>query len=137
MLPAASLARRDDPGGPLTVIEHDRAGWICVRMTYDFAGCRTRLHAHCFDHWMRCEHGLARVEIEGVETIVRAGDRYLVAAGKRHGVLALQSGTVLLCEHEVRAENGQHDPEAFSPDGIPVEWLRRLTETWGPERVAR
>lgn len=121
--------------GPLTAIEHDRPGWICVRMTYDRPGSFTRLHRHRFDHWMTCIRGRAMVDIDDASTVVTVGDRYLVEAGKAHGVVPLSSDTVLLCEHEIRAENGALMPDAFSPDGIPVEWLQRLTETWGPGHV--
>lgn len=123
--------------GPLTTIEHDRPGWICVRMTYDHAGCRTLLHRHRFDHWMTVVSGAALIDIDNDRQIVRAGGRYLVEKGRAHSVVPLEPETVLLCEHEIRTENGVLDPEAFSSDGIPVEWVRRLTETWGPGNVPR
>ena len=124
-------AYRTQPDGPLTEVSHDRAGWIIVTLTYDLPGSETRLHVHRFDHWMTCVSGAARVEIDGEARIVRAGQRYLVEAGKAHGVVPLASNTVLLCEHEIRTANGETMPEAFSPDGIPVEWLQRLTDKWG------
>jgi mannose-6-phosphate isomerase-like protein (cupin superfamily) len=119
---------RVTPDGPLAVVEHDRPGWICVRLTYDRLGALTHLHRHAFDHWMTCISGAALVEIDGDKRLVQAGERYLVERGKAHGVVPLSSDTVLLCEHEIRAENGALDPDAFSPDGIPVEWIARLTE---------
>jgi hypothetical protein len=73
--------------------------------------------------------GAALIDLDGERSVVRAGDRYLVEAGKQHGVMALASDTVLLCEHEIRAENGVIDPDAFSAEGIPLEWVSRLTET--------
>ena len=127
---------RTHDDGPLTTIEHDRPGWISVRMIYDQPGCRTRLHVHRFDHEMECEAGAALIEIDGQRQVVQVGDRYLVENGKAHGVTPLRSGTVLLCRHEIRRENGEIDPDAFSAEGIPVEWLQRLTETWGPDHVA-
>lgn len=127
------MAYRHAEDAPLTAIEHNRPGWICVRLTYDRPGCFTRLHRHRFDHWMTCVSGAAVIDIDDDRRIVRAGDRYLVAAGKAHGVIPLSSGTVLLCEHEIRAENGVHDPAAFAPDGFPIEWLERLTEPAGAD----
>jgi mannose-6-phosphate isomerase-like protein (cupin superfamily) len=131
------MAYRHDADGPLTTISHDRPGWIVVRMEYDLPGCRTKLHVHRFDHWMVCEVGAALVEIDGKMDVVKSGDRYLVEKGKAHGVMPIMTGTVLRCEHEIRAENGEHDRDAFSPDGVPVEWVQRLTERWGPAHVAR
>lgn len=127
---------RDHSDGPWIEIANARPGWITVTMTFDAAGDRTPMHAHRHDHEMECRAGAALIEIDGVQTVVKLGDRYLVEPGLRHGAKALQSGTVLVCEHEIRRENGERDPDAFSADGIPLEWIERLTESWGPAHVA-
>ncbi|HVJ54883.1 MAG TPA: hypothetical protein VM689_20655 [Aliidongia sp.] len=125
--------------GAAVSYRQDEPGWIVVRLSYDLPGAHTRLHSHRFDHWMRCITGLAWVDIEGDARILRPGDEYLVEAHRRHRVLPLAADTVLDCRHEIRRENGLHDPAAFTADGIPLEWLRGLTEDWGPglEQVGR
>lgn len=98
-------------------------GMVVVTMDFDRPGDFTRLHSHAFDHWLHVMAGAARVLIDGVESIVRAGDRYLVEAGKRHGVWPLESGTVIRCEHE----HADIHPDKLDGQGIPIEWLDRLT----------
>lgn len=112
---------RAHEGGPLTSIAIE-PGAVIVTMHFDEPACHTRLHSHAFDHWMECVAGSARIEIEGVVTIVRPGDRYLVAAHQRHGVWPLELDTILRCVHEhADIQPGLHD-------GIPIEWLDRLTD---------
>lgn len=113
---------RTHDDGPLTTIGVI-PGAVVITMDFDRPGCFTRLHSHTFDHWMECVKGMARIEIDGVETIVRAGDKYMVAAHKQHGVWPLASGTVLKCVHE----SAEVHPDKAG-DGIPLEWLHRLTE---------
>lgn len=115
---------RDHEDSPLTSIRIEE-GAVIVTMEFDTLGCVTRLHSHTFDHWLTCIKGSARVVIDGVETIVREGDRYLVEAHKQHGVFPLETGSILECRHE-------HDDIHLSDkphDGIPMEWLSRLTES--------
>ena len=109
--------------GPLTTITVE-PGRVCIRMDFDRFGDHTRLHSHAFDHWMECISGSARIVIDGEQTIVRKGDRYLVEAHKQHGVWPLESGTVLRCIHE----HADIHPDNINGDGIPIEWLRRLTD---------
>lgn len=111
---------RDHEDGPLTTI-HVEPGAVIVTMEYDIPGCHTRLHSHTFDHWMECVSGSARIVIDGIQTIVKSGDRYFVEAGKQHSVWALASNTVLKCVHE------HADVKPDGTDGIPLEWLDRLT----------
>ena len=113
---------RTHDDGPLTSIWIE-PGRVVVEMLFDQPGCHTRLHSHTFDHWMECVSGRARVEIDGVETIVGPGDRYLVKAHKRHGVWPLASDTVLRCVHE----HADVHPDRAG-EGIPLEWLDRLTD---------
>lgn len=114
-------AYRTHDNGPLTSICVE-PGAVIVCMTFDAPGQFTRLHSHTFDHWMECVSGSARIEIDGVVSIVRPGDRYLVEAHRQHGVWPLESGTVLRCVHE----HADIDPSGL--DGIPIEWLSRLTD---------
>lgn len=114
---------RTHPDGPLTTITV-ALGCICVRLDYDLPGTFTRLHSHAFEHSMLCVAGSARVELDGQATIVRAGERYQVAAHRQHGVWPLERATVLLCEHL----HADIDPAKQDGDGIPLEWLRRLTD---------
>jgi hypothetical protein len=123
--------------GAAVSYRQDEPGWIVVRLSYDLPGAHTRLHAHAFDHWMRCIAGIAWIDIDDAAHILRPGDEYKVEAHRRHRVLPLAAGTVLDCRHEIRRENGAHDPKAFSAEGIPLEWLRRLTDDWGPEPAER
>lgn len=114
---------RTHPDGPLTTISV-ALGCISVRLDYDLPGAFTRLHSHAFAHSMLCVAGSARIELDGQATIVRAGDRYQVAAHRQHGVWPLERDTVLLCEHR----HADIDPAKIEGDGIPIEWLRRLTD---------
>ena len=114
---------RTHEDGPLTTISIE-PGAVCIRMDFDHPGAFTRLHSHAFDHWMEVVSGSARIVIDGVETIVRQGDRYLVEAHKQHGVWPLESGTVLRCVHE----HADIHPDKLTGEGIPLEWLRRLTD---------
>jgi quercetin dioxygenase-like cupin family protein len=113
---------RAQSDGPLTRI-HVAPGAVVVTMTFDQPGCHTRLHAHAFDHTMHCDAGRARVEIDGVGSIVGPGDSYLVEAHKQHGVWPLALDTVLRCVHE----HADIHPDQAG-DGIPIEWLERLTD---------
>ena len=116
---------RTHDDGPLTTITIEPKA-VVVTMNFDHPGAHTRLHSHTFDHWMECVSGAARILIDDVESIVRASERYFVAAHKQHGVWPLESNTVLRCVHE-------HDdihPDG-AKEGIPLEWLTRLTDKRG------
>lgn len=113
---------RTHDNGPLTTIRIV-PGAVVVEMDFDNPGCFTRMHSHTFDHWMECVRGRARIVIDGVQTIVGPGDRYLVEAGKQHGCWSLASDTLLRCVHE----HADIHPDKCPSDGIPLEWLRRLT----------
>lgn len=112
---------RSQPDAPLTSIRIE-PGQVVVSMLFDLPGCHTRLHAHTFDHTMHCDAGRARIEIDGVESIVGPGDSYLVEAHKQHAVQPLALDTVLRCVHE----HADIHPDKAG-DGIPMEWLDRLT----------
>lgn len=114
------------------ILIHDRPGWITVRLEFDNAGERIDPHIHCFAHAMEVESGAALADLDGERHVVSAGETLTVPAHVRHGIVPLKAGTVVACQHEIRKENGEHDPSAFSTDGIPLEWLQRLTPTWGP-----
>lgn len=114
---------RNHDDGPLTTISIE-PGAVVVEMNFDMPESFTRLHSHTFDHWMECVRGSALIVIDGVKTVVRAGDRYLVEAHKQHSVFPLESDTLLRCVHE-------HDdihPDKIDGEGIPLEWLQRLTD---------
>lgn len=114
---------RTHDDGPLTTIRIE-PGAVVVTMEFDQPCSYTRLHSHAFDHWMECVSGSARIVIDGESQTVRPADRYMVEAHKQHGVWPLEVGTVLRCVHE-------HDdihPDKAPADGIPVEWLHRLTD---------
>lgn len=113
---------RTHDDGPLTTIKIE-PGAVVVEMAFDMPGCFTRMHAHAFDHWMECVRGSARIVIDGVQSIVRAGDRYLVEAHKQHGCWPLESDTLLRCRHE----HADIHPDG-ARKGIPLEWLARLTD---------
>lgn len=85
---------RTHEDGPLVTI----SVLILVDMHFDLPMSFTPMHSHTFDHWMECMHGSARVVIDGVQTILKKGDRYLVEKEKRHGVWPLEVGTKLRCE---------------------------------------
>jgi len=114
---------RTHEDGPLTDISIE-PGAVIVTMTFDRPGDHTKLHSHAFDHEMQCVRGAARILIDDVQKILREGENYMVEAHKQHGVWPLASGTVLRCVHH-------HDdihPDMKPEDGIPIEWLRRLTD---------
>lgn len=113
---------RTHEAGPLTSIFVE-PGAVVVEMQFDDSACFTRMHAHTFDHWMECVRGSARIAIDGEQTIVKAGDRYMVEAHKQHGCWPLEPDTLLRCRHE----HADIHPDKAG-DGIPLEWLDRLTE---------
>jgi len=115
------LEYRTHEDGPITSI-HVEKGRVIIAMDFDVPGCHTRLHSHTFDHWMECTAGSARITIDGVVSVVKDGDRYLVAAHKQHDIYPLELDTVLRCIHE------HDDIEVGKHDGIPLEWLHRLTD---------
>lgn len=121
------MARLHDKG-PLTEISQARPGWVSIVMTFDLPGSHVAGHAHSFDHDMTVDCGALRCVVEGAESVVTAGQTVTIAAHKRHSMWSLRSGTVARCEHEIRYENGALMPDAFSPEGIPAEWVARLTE---------
>lgn len=113
---------RTHEDGPLTTIGI-LPGAVVVTMRFDLPGCHTRLHSHAFDHTMHCDAGRARIEIDGVASIIGPGDSYMVAAHKQHKVDPLALDTVLRCVHEHADIHPDH-----AGDGIPLEWLERLTD---------
>lgn len=114
---------RTHEDGPLTSIWLE-VGKICVEMKFDHPGAYTRMHSHSFDHWMECISGSARIFIDDKESIIKAGDRYLVEAHKHHGLWPLESNTIVRCVHE----HDDIDPSKVDKDSIPIEWLHRLTD---------
>ena len=114
---------RTHQDGPLTDITVE-PGRVVVTMTFDRPGDHTRLHSHAFPHWMTCQAGSARIVLDAAAAILRPGSRYLVEAHERHAVYPLESGTVLRCEH-VHADI---HPDKTDGQGIPLEWLDRLTD---------
>ena len=122
-----------DPIWPVReIVTHDRPGWISVRMVFDATGASVRGHAHAFDHLMTVEAGRCVISAAGEGLLLSAGESFMVPAHVEHSIVGADMGTVVRCEHEIRHENGDIDPMAFAPGGIPVEWLQRLTDTWGP-----
>lgn len=120
------------------IILHDRPGYITVRLEFDAPGEPIRPHVHRFGHTMRVDAGVAEADLDGQRQTLRAGEELFIPADVSHGIMPLVGGTVVSCEHEIRKENGEHDPQAFSPEGVPVEWLMRLTTgAWGATNHAR
>lgn len=107
--------------GPLTEITV-QPGAIVVTLSFDIAGAHTKLHSHAFDHWMECVSGAARIVIDGKQSVLKPGEDYLVEAHQQHSVWPLTSNTVLRCIHR------HDDIQPGLHDGIPLEWLRRLTD---------
>lgn len=114
---------RTHEAGPLTTIRIE-PGAVVVDMLFDSPMTFTRMHSHTFDHWMECVRGSARIVIDGAQTVVKPGDRYMVEAHKNHGCFPLELDTLLRCVHE----HADIHPDKCPSDGIPLEWLRRLTD---------
>lgn len=112
---------RTHENSPITSI-HVEEGAVIVTMTFNSLFEFTPMHAHTFDHWMECMEGAALISIDGIDTVVRKGDKYMVEAGKEHSATPLESHTVLRCVHE----NDEVDPDKCG-EGIPHEWIHRLT----------
>lgn len=113
---------RTHEDGPLTSIRIE-PGAVVVTMEFDRPLSYTRLHSHAFDHWMTCTKGSASIVIDGKYATVTEGDRYMVEAHKQHGVWPETVGTTLECRHE----HADIHPDRAG-DGIPLEWLHRLTD---------
>ena len=124
-----SAELRLEENGPLSYMEVV-PGAVCIVMVFDGPNQSVKLHSHSFDHMMRCEAGRACITIDDLTRIVTAGDEYMVEAHKRHAVRSLQPGTTLRCIHEnadIAGEEGE---------GIPAEWIYRLTDPPSAEEFA-
>ena len=121
------MSYRLHPDGPVHELRHDRPGKVYVDLLFEKPGDHVRGHEHAFDHVMRVKAGALLCVVDGVQIVLSEGDEFTIAAGKVHELRALSFGTHAECEHEIRAENGEVMPEAFAPDGVPLEWVRRLT----------
>jgi hypothetical protein len=115
---------RSHADSPLTTLSIE-PGAVVVTMLFDQPNSHTRLHSHTFDHWMEVVSGTVLIELDGVRSIRRAGERYLVEAHKRHSVVPLSLDALVRCVHE----NPQVHPDNVDPHlGVPYEWVGRLTE---------
>ena len=114
---------RSHADSPLTTLAIE-PGAVTVSLLFDQPGSHTRLHSHTFDHWMEVVRGTVRIEIDGVVSICHAGDRYLVEAHKQHSVVPLTIDALVRCVHE----NPEVHPDNVTPNGVPHEWIARLTD---------
>lgn len=110
---------------PLTSIRI-APGAVIVSMKFDMPGCYVKLHSHSFDHWMHVIRGTVLISIDGAVSIKHAGEKYFVAAHKQHDVTPLSIDAEVECVHE---HDDIHPDKTDGGDGIPIEWLRRLTDT--------
>lgn len=120
---------RLEENGPLSFMEIV-PGAVCITMIFDGPNQSVKLHSHSFDHMMKCISGRAAITIDDQTRVVTAGDSYMVEAHKRHGVRSLQPGTTLKCVHENADITGEEG------EGIPAEWIYRLTDPPTPEEFA-
>lgn len=108
-------------------ITNNRPGWLSLRLTFPNVGEIVRGHVHLFDHLMTVERGCLQLNCDGRIRTLSPKESVLISRGISHSLRALKRDTVALCEHEIRHENGELYPDAFTSDGIPVEWVQRLT----------
>jgi hypothetical protein len=112
--------------GPLVEYRQDRPGWVSIRLTFDEPWTHVMPHVHAFEHEMIVESGRLRLRAGDEARELGVGDRFVVPAGVPHGAEPQVGGTIARCDHEIRCANGELLPEAFSPDGVPLEWLPRI-----------
>lgn len=113
---------RTHDDGPLTTISVE-PGAVRISLLFDVPGCHTRLHSHAFDHTMIVKRGPVRIQIDGVGSIRQTGETYMVEAHKQHSVFPLAIDAEVDCLHE----HADIHPDRAG-DGIPMEWLHRLTD---------
>ncbi|MES2048875.1 MAG: AraC family ligand binding domain-containing protein [Pseudomonadota bacterium] len=107
--------------GPLNSI-HVEPGVIYIDKEYDMPGVFDRFHSHAFGHWVTCLEGSVRIEDDNGENVLRKGDKLFLDAHVKHGLWALEAPTKVRCEHL------NEDIVIGSTDGIPLEWITRLTD---------
>ena len=113
--------------GPVHLVYLPAPGVIAVRITWDRGLEPLRGHVHRHEHASRVVQGAVVVSFDGAARCLLQGEMIDVPAGVRHALMPTEPGTVVECEHRIRAENGDLMPDAFDPDGIPLEWVTRLT----------
>jgi quercetin dioxygenase-like cupin family protein len=113
---------RTHADGPLTTISVE-PGAVRISMLFDVPGAHARLHSHTFPHTLTVKRGPVRIEIDGVVSIKQTGETYLVEAHKQHSVYPLTVDAEVDCVHE----HADIHPDRAG-EGIPLEWLRRLTD---------
>jgi hypothetical protein len=89
------------------------------------------MHSHQIPHWLTCIKGAFRALDGNIATIFKENDPpYLVRAHHRHGLWALEHGTIGQCVFE----DSRITPERFGVksfeelQGIPLEILHSLTD---------
>lgn len=120
---------RTHTNGPLVKIGIE-PGAVIVRMTADVMPCWVKMHRHIFDHDMICKDGSATLSLNGCVRKITAGEKVAVEAHAAHDLVFHKLGTVVECRHE----HADIHPDKTDGDGIPMEWLDRLTE--GERRCA-
>jgi quercetin dioxygenase-like cupin family protein len=82
-----------DRGVRRRVLGHG-ADLMMVSVEFD-AGAIGALHAHPHRQVTYVASGAFRVTVDGREAVLRAGDSFYVAADLRHGVEAIEAGTLV------------------------------------------
>lgn len=87
-------------------------------MIFEHIGDSTRGHKHLYDHTSYVASGRARITVRGEPA--EFGPHSLVFVGKDevHDIEALEEGTVVLCIHALRDNEGY----VLAEGAIPLNW---------------
>jgi hypothetical protein len=119
---------RTHANGPLVTLKHDVPGKIGVSMLFDMPTREVEMHSHAFDHVMNIIKGPVRIYAGNECHVLNTGDLFTVPAHVKHGLVPMTLDAQVDCDHDIRYENGDLFPKAFNSEGVPKEWLDRLTD---------
>lgn len=98
--------------------------WV-KQMIFEKAGDVQTGHAHLFDHQTLLAAGSVEVWANGETTKFVAPTIIYIKAGVRHGMIALEDGTVVYCIHPLR--DGDQVGDIIDPASVP-NGVRPLVE---------
>jgi quercetin dioxygenase-like cupin family protein len=82
-----------EPGVTRQVLSHD-AELMMVRVTFE-QGAVGYVHSHPHRQATYVERGRFEFTLDGVKTVVKAGDSWFVPPGAPHGATALEAGSLI------------------------------------------
>lgn len=90
--------------------------WV-KQMIFDQAGDLHPGHQHTFDHQTLLAKGSVELTANGETTVFKAPTIIYIKAGIKHGMMALEDGTVVYCVHPLRG--GDQVGDIIDPASVP------------------